>query len=108
MQNKKSLVLMLALMAAGCTREVYLQPVPCVDCEPEPVVEEPCPEPVKEVQTYQVFEPCPCQPVCVTCVPVCVTCQPVCTTCQTTYTYTTVQPVVQSYTTTYTTTYEQY
>lgn len=101
MLNKTSLTLLLALLASACTREVYLQRVPCVDCEPEPQVqvEEVCPEekPVEEV--YKVYDQVPVAPVpapvpvCPTCVvPTCVVypCPvmvPVCPTCNYTYTY---------------------
>ena len=81
-------VLFLALLASGCTREVYLQAVPCVEgnCEPEPVVVPApvpapcpcgCPELMMQTETinYQVVDmpvpvyqpcstPCSCQPVC--------------------------------------------
>jgi len=69
MLKKTSLVLALVLLASGCTREVYLQKVPCVDCEPcvEPCTELTpacCPELAvqTEIQYYQVYD-YPPQPV---------------------------------------------
>jgi len=95
MLKKTSLIVMLALLASGCTREVYLQEVPCTDCQPEPVIEEPCQEltptccPEMAMQTqfqvYQVYEvpvvPVVYQPCC-TMVPV-----SNCSTCHTAYSY---------------------
>ena len=62
MLKKTSFILMLALLATGCTREVYLQPVPCDDCQPCDDCKEP--EVVKEV--YEVVKPAPVCP-CYTC-----------------------------------------
>lgn len=65
MLKKSYYILCLALMAAGCTKEVYLQAVPCVEgnCEPEPVVvpapcECGCPELMMQTETisYQVVD----------------------------------------------------
>ena len=72
MLKKASLVLALMMMT-GCTREVYLQPVPCADCEPKPcerctdLTPECCPELAmhREIQVYEVYEEIPCQPTCV-------------------------------------------
>jgi len=92
MLKKSSFILMLALLATGCTREVYLQPVPCDDCQPCDDCKEP--EVVKEV--YEVVKPAPACP-CYTCAaPTCVTCAytytytyvPACPTCYATPTYT--------------------
>lgn len=109
MLKKSSFILMLALLAAGCTHEVYLQPVPCDDCQPCGDCKEP--EVVQEV--YEVVKPapvCPCYTPCYTCtVPTCTTYTytvPTCTTCQPTYTYTytpkvqvvETKPVVEVYT----------
>lgn len=101
MQNKFYLILALAAMACGCTREVYLQQVPCTDCEP--CEEEECQEPVQEV-----VEPAPapvCQPTCV--VPTCYVypcAVSTCTPCATTYPVyqPTYQPVYQAVMPTYT------
>ncbi len=61
--QKKSLVLALFLMLlGGCTREVYLQPVPCTEgCPSCPCfvgASECCPETAAqtEIQTYQVYD----------------------------------------------------
>ena len=73
MLKKASLILVL-LAITGCTREVYLQQVPCADCEPCPkcrdLTPECCPELAmqREIQLYEVYEPVvtPCQPACIT------------------------------------------
>lgn len=107
--KKSNLAFALILLACGCTREVYLQEVPCEDCQP--CEEDICKEPVQEVQTYEFIEPAPapepapvCQPTCpmpacvyypcpvVTCTP-CATVAPVVPAVQT-YVQPVVQPVV--------------
>lgn len=70
MFSKTRIMALTVLLISGCTREVYLQKVPCVDCEP--CVEEPCQELTPtccpelamqtEVQVYQVYDNVP-QPV---------------------------------------------
>ena len=111
MLNKTTTAFALILLACGCTREVYLQEVPCEDCQP--CEEETCQEPVTEIQTYEFVEPAPapapapaCQPTCpqpacvvypcpvVTCTP-CATVVPVAPVVQT-YVQPVVQPVVYS------------
>jgi len=86
---KKTNAILIAMFAlCGCTREVYLQEVPCADCQPQ--IEEPCPELEPEIVVYHVYEApmvqaCPC-----TC-SYQMSCQTTCcqqTTTQTTYTYT--------------------
>ncbi|MBO5284645.1 MAG: hypothetical protein J6B00_02080 [Alphaproteobacteria bacterium] len=65
MLKKSYVILSLARLAAGCTKEVYLQAVPCVEgnCDPKPVVAlvpEPCgcPELIMQTQTisYQMVD----------------------------------------------------
>lgn len=81
MLKKTSLVLALALLMSGCTREVYLQEVPCVDCQP--CVEDTCREVQTEIQVYQVYDYAP-QPVvynpcgCTTCTAPVRNCRTVC------------------------------
>lgn len=90
MIKKTNAILISMLALCGCTREVYLQEVPCADCQPQ-VVEEPCPELVPQTVVYQVYEApvCPCTCTYQTC------CQTCCTVnCQVTY--------QTQYTTTYT------
>ena len=96
--KKINTILISMLALCGCTREVYLQEVPCADCQPQ-VVEEPCPELEPQTVVYQVYEApvvaCPCvcayymtcmTPCCPTCCQQTTTQQT--TTTQTTYTYT--------------------
>ena len=83
MIKKINAILIPMLALCGCTREVYLQEVPCVDCQPQ--IEEPCPELEPQTVVYQVYEapmvqPCPCTCAYQTC---CQTCCSV--SCQTTY-----------------------
>ena len=64
MFKKTSFVLGLLLLAGGCTREVYLQPVPCVDCEPceeapcDDLTPECCPELAMQTKTllFEVYD----------------------------------------------------
>ena len=98
MKNNLNLAFAMVLLACGCTREVYLQEVPCENCQPKEEVI--CDEPVKEAPVYEFIEPTPapepvCQPTCV--VPACVyyTCQV--TTCTPCATVAPAAPVVQTY-----------
>ena len=80
MLKRTSLILCLPLIFSACTREVYLQKVPCTECGCPDVV---CPEPTPdccmevaeqtEIQVFRVYD-APIQPVvyqpCVEVVPV--------------------------------------
>ena len=72
------LILMSALFLSGCTREVYLQPVPCVDCQPcshcTDLTPECCPEIAETTETivYQVYD-VPAAPTCYQPCPTCMT-----------------------------------
>lgn len=100
MLNKTTTALALILLACGCTREVYLQEVPCEDCQP--CEEDTCQAPVTEVQTYEFIEPAPapapepvCQPSCP--MPACVVYPCPVVTCTPCATVVPVVPVVQTY-----------
>ncbi len=59
MLKSTSLIIAAAMLMSGCTREVYLQAVPCTeDCEPCTSYTDVCPE--LEMQTvtmqYQVYD----------------------------------------------------
>ncbi len=62
MLKKSSLILTLAILLSGCTREVYLQAVPCVEgeceCSCESQTRECCPETAMLTETirYQVYD----------------------------------------------------
>jgi len=77
MPKFKSLLLLTALFLSGCTREVYLQPVPCTDCQPcehcTDLTPECCPEIAEttEILVYQVYD-----------VPAVPTCYQPCSTCE--------------------------
>jgi len=85
MPKFKSLLLLTALFLSSCTREVYLQPVPCVDCEPCPqctdLTPECCPEIAEQTQilVYQVYD----VPAVPTCYQPCATCEAPKSNCRT-------------------------
>ena len=110
MLKKASLILCLPLILQACTREVYLQKVPCTECGCPGVV---CPEPVPtccqeiaeqtEIQVFRIYD-VPVQPVvyqpCVEEVPV--------SPCRTTCKVVPVQSTPQTTTVTTTTTITDY
>ncbi len=94
MLKKPSLILALAILLSGCTREVYLQAVPCVEgdceCACTSQTRECCPETAMMTETirYQVYD-VPVVPVVYTpCCDPCATVVPVITTTTTTTTTT--------------------
>lgn len=80
-----SLLMLTALFLSGCTREVYLQPVPCTDCQPcehcTDLTPECCPEIAEttEILVYQVYD----VPVVPTCYQPCMTCEAPRSNCRT-------------------------